>query len=124
MLTQLEQLEKISNDDFHLLEAVGPGEFSTSHLLELREQVMGRLNEFDRRKKINVMIGGTTAGWVIAFTAAYLYQNIWLAFAAVVGLLLSLTAFIAGVWVLSRKYSSRGELEYSLQLIDNELSRR
>ncbi len=124
MLTPLEQFELMANDEFHLLEAVGPHEFSTSHLLELREQAIVRLSEFDRRKKINMMIGATSAGWVIAFAASWWYGSFWLGAVAVAGLLFSLTAFFAGVWLLSKKTDSRSELEHSLFLINDELRTR
>lgn len=124
MLTPLEQLEQVANDDFHLLDAVGPAEFSTVHLLELREQALERLTEFDRRKKMNIMVGCTSIGWVFAFAAAWYCQNIWLALAAIAGLLFSLTAFLAGAWMLAKKYTSRGELLHPIELIDAELSRR
>ena len=124
MLTQLEQLEQIANDDFQLLEDVGPEAFTTSHLLELREQAVEQLMDFHRRKKINLMIGAVATGWVIALVAAWSYQNMWLALVAGVALLVSSIAFFAGLWILSKKKDGRAALEHSLLLIDNELYNR
>ncbi len=117
----LEQLEKEANDDFLLLESVGPGEFSTEHLLELRDAARLRLRDYDRRNRINVAIGLLIFGWVMAFFYAYAYNNVWLAIAAVVGLIFSLVACIAGIFLLVRMYRSRLDLEHTLRKIESEL---
>jgi apolipoprotein N-acyltransferase len=120
----LDQLEKEANDEFLLLESVGAGEFSTEHLLELRDDARLRLKDYDRRNRVNVGIGLLIFGWLLAFFYAYAYANVWLAIAAVVGLLFSLVACIAGIFLLVRQYKSRQDLEISLKKIENELFSR
>ena len=123
-MSELDQLEREANDEFLLLESVGATEFSTEHLLELRHEALVRLNDYDRRNRINMMIALTVLGWVIAFFFAYTYNNIWLAIGAIMGLILSLVACIAGVFLLVRQYKSRADLEISLNMILSELARR
>ncbi len=120
----LDQLEKEANDDFLLLESVGPEVFSTEHLLELRDGARLRLRDYDRRNRVNVAIGVLVFGWLMAFFYAYAYNNIWLAIAAVVGLIFSLVACIAGIFLLVRMYRSRIDLEYTLRKIEQELYKR
>ena len=123
-MSTFEQLEREANDDFHLLESIGAKEFSTEHLLELHDQAHDRLKDYDRRNRINILIGCTVLGWVLAFFSAYAYQNVWLAIGAVLGLIFSLVACIAGVFLLTKQYKSRGDVEYSLRLIEIELKKR
>ncbi len=123
-MSTFEQLEREANDEFHLLESIGAKEFSTEHLLELHDQAHDRLKDYDRRNRINLLIGCTVLGWVVAFFCAYAYQNVWLAICAVLGLIFSLVACIAGIFLLTKQYKSRIDLEYSLRLIESELKNR
>jgi len=120
----LDELEKEANDDFLLLESVGAAEFSTAHLRELHEQAQQRLQDYDRRNRINVMIGLLVFGWIGAFFYAYAYNNVWLAIGALFGLIFSLIACIAGIFLLVRQYKSRYDIEHSLRLIQAELKTR
>ena len=120
----LDQLEKEANDEFLLLESVGPAEFSTEHLLEMHEMAHLRLKDYDRRNSVNIMIGFLILGWIIAFFYAYAYNNVWLAIGAVLGLIFSLVACIAGIYLIVRQYKSRKDLEYTLKLIQSELKKR
>lgn len=120
----LERLEREANDDFSLLAELGPEHFGAEHLLELRQRMQWRMAQFDRRRKLNLTLGATAAGWMLLGVAAMLLG--WpllgqLAF-AVMGL--SILGFLAGVWWLKWKYESRGELEYTLMTIEEELRRR
>lgn len=120
----IERLEREANDDFLLLAELGPEYFGAEHLLELREQMHLRMAQFDRWRKLNMLVGATSAGWMVLGGIAVVLG--WpilgrLAF-SVMGL--SLLGFMAGVWLLKWKYESRGELEYTLRSIEDELRRR
>ncbi len=120
----LDRLEREANDDFLLLEELGPEHFCGSHLLELHERVRLRLAQFDRLRRLNVLIGSTAAGWMVLGIVLLLAG--WPTAArvsfAVMGI--SLLGFLAGVWLLKWKFESRGELEFALRTIEEELRRR
>lgn len=122
--SSLDRLERESNDDFRLLAELGPADFGVEHLVELRDRVQWRLARFDRWRRFNLLVGATSAGWLLlggfsAWAGEGLLAR--LAF-AVMGL--SLIGFLAGVWFLKIKFESRGELEYTLRTIEDELHRR
>ncbi len=122
--SSLERLEREANDDFHLLAELGPEDFGVEHLVELRDRMQWRLARFDRWRRFNLLLGATAGGWLLlGGLAAWAGEGILgrLAF-GVMGL--SLLGFIAGVWVLKIKFESRGELEYTLRTIEDELRRR
>ncbi|MFN0015042.1 MAG: hypothetical protein ACKVU2_10875 [Saprospiraceae bacterium] len=120
----LDRLEREANDDFLLLEELGPELFGGSHLLELHERVRLRMAQFDRLRRLNVLAGSSAAGWFIL--GGILLMAGWpiparVAF-AVMGV--SLLGFLAGAWLLKWKFESRGELEFALRTIEEELRRR
>jgi hypothetical protein len=120
----LDRLEREANDDFLLLAELGPEYFGAEHLLELREQMHLRMAQFDRWRKLNTLVGATSVGWLaMGGLAAMLGWPILTGLAlGIMGL--SLLGFIVGVWLLKWKYESRGELEYTLLSIEEELRRR
>lgn len=124
MLTSFDELEKAGNDDLYLLDSVGPGEFPTEHLIELRDTVRTQLLDFKRRQRVNMIAGAIAAGWVCAFMAAYAYNNVWLALVSVIGLVFSLGACLAGIFLLRIHYKSLGELTHALITVEAELKRR
>lgn len=122
--TFLDRLEREANDDFGLLAELGPTDFGVEHLQELRHYMRLRLEQFDRWRKLNVMIGATAAGWfLLALAAYYIGQNI-LSLLALSAMSLALLGFLAGVFLLHRRFNSRGELEHTLHTIEDELRRR
>lgn len=120
----LDRLEREANDDFLLLAEVGPEYFGGEHLLELRESMRLRMARFDRLRRLNLLLGATAAGWMLlGGLAAFLGWPI-LARLALGVMAISLLGFLAGAWILKWKYESRGELEYTIQTIEEELRRR
>ncbi len=120
----LDRLEREANDDFHLLADLGPEYFSGEHLLELRERMRWRMVQFDRWQRLNTMIGATAAGWLLLGVLAMLVGWPLIGRLAFAVMAICLLGFLGGAWFLKWKYESRGELEYTLQTIEEELRRR
>ena len=120
----LDRLEREANDDFRLLAELGPEYFGAEHLLELREQMRLRMVQFDRWRKLNTLVGASAAGWMILGALALALNGAMIARLSFGLMFLSLLGFIAGVWLLKWKYESRGELEFTLRSIEEELRRR
>lgn len=120
----LDRLEREANDDFLLLEELGPEHFGGSHLLELHERVRLRLAQFDRLQRLNTLIGATSAGWLLLGVGCILMGWVTPARVAFAVMGVSLLGFLAGVWLLKWKFESRGELEFALRTIEEELRRR
>ncbi len=120
----LDRLEREANDDFLLLEELGPEHFGGSHLLELHERVRLRLAQFDRLRRLNVLVGSTAAGWLVLGVVLVLADWLTPARVAFAVMGVSLLGFLAGVWLLKWKFESRGELEFALRTIEEELRRR
>jgi hypothetical protein len=83
-----------------------------------------RLARFDRWRRFNLLIGATAGGWLLLGGLAAMAGEGLLARLAFGVMLLSVLAFLAGVWLLKIKFESRGELEYTLRTIEDELRRR
>ena len=122
--SSLERLEREANDDFRLLAELGPEDFGVEHLVELHDQMQWRLARFDRWRRFNLLVGATAGGWLLLGGLSAWAGEALLARLAFSVMLLSLLAFIAGVWLLKIRYDSRGELEYTLRTIEDELHRR
>lgn len=122
--SSLDRLEREANDDFSLLAELGPEDFGVEHLVELRDRMQWRLARFDRWRRFNLLIGATAGGWLLLGGLAAMAGEGLLARLAFGVMLLSVLAFLAGVWLLKIKFESRGELEYTLRTIEDELRRR
>ena len=120
----LDRLEREANDDFHLLAELGPQHFGGEHLLELRERMRWRMARFDRLRRLNLMVGATAAGWMVFGMIALMLGWPLIGRISFIVMGLSLLGFLTGVWLLKWKYESRGELEYTLSTIEEELRRR
>jgi hypothetical protein len=120
----LERLEREGNDDFLLLEELGPRHFGFEHLLELREQIRERLQIFQRRQRLAMIIGACSSGWIFLAIMARHFDYMWLALAAYSAGALSLIAFLGIVVWQKKQFESKGELEYTRQVIEEELRRR
>jgi hypothetical protein len=122
--SELERLEREGNDDFHLLDAVGATAFSTEHLLEMRQQARHDLERHDRIMRLLMLIGGTSAGWVMGIFGAKLAEWFWVMVAAVIGLVLTMIVFLTGLVWMYVKLRRRGLIESDLDAIETELRRR
>lgn len=120
----LERLEREANDDFRLLAELGPADFTVEHLLELRERARHRLALFDRRQRIGLWFGGAAAGWAALAVLAGSLGFGWLALGAGILALPCFFGFFAVILSQKRRFESRGELEFTLRSIDEELRRR
>lgn len=71
-----------------------------------------------------MVLGSTATGWVLlAFVANFLSFK-WLAFGALGVAGLSFAAFLVIVFWQKKRFESRGELEYTRRIIEEELRRR
>jgi hypothetical protein len=122
--SSLDRLEREANDDFRLLEELGPTQFGTEHLLELRDQIRRQLSVFDRRQRLAMLLGGTAAGWIFLGLVVGQMGWIWLAVLAHGIALLSFIGFAGILVFLKKRYESRGELEHTAREIETELRRR
>lgn len=122
--SDLDRLEREANDDFRLLDELGPGMFGLEHLMELREQSRARLNLFQRRQKLAMILGSSAAGWIFLAIIARFAGKLWIAFAAYALGSLCIFAFLGILFWQKRKFESKGELEYTLMMIEEELRRR
>ena len=120
----LERLEREANDDFRLLAELGPADFGIEHLFELRERARHRLALFDRRQRVGMMLGAAAAGWVALAVMAGGFGYGWISLAAGVVALPCFFGFFAVILSQKRRFESRGELEFTLRSIEEELHRR
>lgn len=120
----LDRLEREANDEFRLLDDLGPREFSSEHLLELRGRAYERLRRFERLQRLNWMVLASGLGWLMLGLATAFYGYFLLARVAFALVFVTTAAFVAGLWMLQWKFESRGELEGSIRLIEDELRRR
>jgi hypothetical protein len=108
----LDRLEREANDDFLLLEELGPGHFGFEHLIELREKNWEQLQVFQKRQKLAMVVGVCATGWIfLAIFARYLNYP-WLTFAAYSAGSLGLIAFL-GI-VLWQKSNSKAKERLSI----------
>jgi hypothetical protein len=115
------RLEREGNDEFCLLYEVGPGHFGSEHLMEMREQVCARLHQMLYFQRINMWVGGSAALWAGGGVVFWYIQQPWLLLAAAIGLIASLAGYVAGSVLIRLRFESNGELEYTLNVIDEEL---
>ena len=120
----LERLEREANDDFRLLEELGPAHFGADHLMELHARARERLAIFRGRQRFAMVVGGTATGWVLLVCIANLLGFKWLSFAAMGAAGLGFAAFLFIVFWQKKRFESRGELEYTQRIIEEELRRR
>lgn len=119
-----ERLEHEANDDFRLLDEVGPEHFSAEHLMELHARVRERLTLFKGRQRLAMIVGLISTGWVFATLLFRVMGLRWLAFAALGASALCLAGFLFIVFWQKKRFESKGELEYTQRVIEEELRRR
>lgn len=120
----IDRLEREANDEFRLLAELGPAEFAFEHLIELRERARRRLQLFDRRQRLAMVLGGTASGWALLAILAGNFGYGWLMLAGGAIGALGFFAFFFLIVLQKRRFESRGELEFTLRAIEDELRRR
>lgn len=120
----LEKLERECNDEFRLLAELGPADFAAEHLQELRERARHRLALFERRQRMAMLLGATAAGWTLLALPAGSFGHWWLALAAGLVATICLISFLLLIVAQKRRFDSRGKIEHTLCLIEDELRRR
>lgn len=118
------QLEKEANDDLDLLSEIGPAYFSVDHLMDLRQELREKVSLFERRQRIAMLMGASGAFWVmLAILARYVGQG-WLLITAFVATVLCFAAYAFIIVQQQRIFKSKGELEFSLRQVEDELRKR
>ncbi len=122
--SSLDRLEREANDDFALLEEYGPAPFDTAHLQELLAQIRQRQEQFERRQRLAVVLGGTAAGWIfLGFLCANFGWKM-VALGSLGRALLCLGGFFVLIFIQKKRFDSRGELEGTCREIEGELRLR
>ncbi|MBK7938910.1 MAG: hypothetical protein IPJ82_18365 [Lewinellaceae bacterium] len=69
----LDRLEREANDDFRLLDELGPAHFGADHLMELHARSRERLAIFRGRQRLALVVGTAATGWILlAFVSNFL----------------------------------------------------
>lgn len=119
-----ERLECEANDDFQLLDELGPAHFGTEHLIELHRDLCERLAFFSRKQRLTFALLSSVVGWMILIGFARFMGYRWMALTAYCFLALSVVVFLSTLLTASRRYWGKGHLEYDLHLIEGELRKR
>ncbi len=120
----LDRLEREANDDFRLLDELGPAHFGADHLMELHARSRERLAIFRGRQRLALVVGTAATGWILlAFVSNFLKFK-WLTLCALGAGGVSFAAFLFIVFWQKKRFDSRGELEYTQRIIEEELRRR
>ena len=119
-----ERLEGEANDDFRLLDELGPSHFGTEHLIELHRELRAKLALFSRKQRLTFALLGSVVGWLMLIGLARFMGYRWLALATYCFLALSCVVFLSTLLASPRRYLSKGHLEYDLRLIEGELRKR
>jgi hypothetical protein len=120
----IERLEQIGNDDFKLLHDLGASYFGTEHLIELRHKAQRNLEIFNKKMRFGLLLGATSAGWVVFGIALLQFNFRFFALIAFAMMSLSLVGFLAVMLLLKKQHESKGELEYTQRVIEIELKKR
>jgi len=123
-VSDLERLEREGNNDFQLLAELGPEHFGMEHLLELRTGARDQIAVFEHRRRLSMIIGGTATGWVLLGMLGAVMQMQWLSLLGYVLAGLCFSAFLGMIIWQKVRFESRGELEFTLQVIEEELRKR
>ena len=119
-----DRLEKEANDEFRLLDELGPEHFGSEHLLEFRGKVLHRITLQEKRLRLAMLIGGTTAGWFLLSVVSHYFKQQWLIVVSSLGVVLSSGFFFYLIFSPTARKRTRGTLLHDLYLIESELRRR
>ena len=119
-----ERLEREANDDFRLLDELGPAHFSAEHLMELHARVRERLTLFKGRQRLAMIIGSIATSWAMLAILFRLVGFKWLALTALGTAALCFLGFLFIVFWQKKRFESKGELEYAQRVIEEELRLR
>ena len=119
-----ERLESEANDDFRLLDELGPALFSAEHLMELHARVRERLALFKGRQRLAMIVGVIGTGWALMVLLFNAIGFRWLSIASLGASMLCFAGFLFVVFWQKKRFESKGELEYAQRVIEEELRRR
>ena len=92
--------------------------------MELHALSRERLAIFRGRQRFAMVIGSVATGWILFAFAANFLKIKWLAIAAFGAAGVCFAAFMLIVLWQKKRFESRGELEYTQRIIEEELRRR
>jgi hypothetical protein len=119
-----ERLEQEANDEFRLLDELGPEHFGSEHLLEFRGKVLQEITLQEKRLRLAMLVGGTTAGWFLLSVLSHYFRQQWLFVLGSIGVVVSTAFFFYLVFSPAARKRTRGALLHDLYLIESELRRR
>lgn len=119
-----DRLEHEANDDFRLLDELGPVHFGAEHLMELHAQARERLALFKGRQRLAIIMGAIGTGWALLAMSFYIVGFRWLSFATFGATALCFAGFLFIVFWQKKRFESKGELEFAQRVIEEELRRR
>lgn len=123
-LSDLDRLERDGNDDFKLLAELGPEQFGVEYLEEMRAESRTRIAVFEGRRRLSVIIGAISTGWTLLGVLGGFVQLPWVSLLGYLVAGLGFTMFLGLIIWQKVRFESRGELEYTLQVIEEELQKR
>ena len=119
-----ERLEKEASDELGLLADLGPKHFGTDHLMELHAKVCEQITLQQRHHRIALSIGAAGTGWMLLGIIAHILNFEILVLAAIGLASASLTTFLGLLVFSSRRFHTKGHLDHTRHIIEDELRSR
>jgi hypothetical protein len=119
-----ELLEQEGNDDLLLLMELGPEHFEVDHLMDLRRQLGGMLNQYEKRQRLAMLFACIGVFWVVLAMAARSLNMPWVVVVASMGVAISVGAYLFMLLWPAKGFMRKGELVYTLKSLEDELRRR
>lgn len=119
-----ERLEKEASDELRLLDDLGPRHFDTDHLMELHAKVCEQITLQQRHQRIALSIGAAGGGWVLLAVLTHLLNFQLLGLVAWGLAAASFSCFLVLMIIATRRYQTKGYLDYTRHSIEDELRSR
>jgi hypothetical protein len=119
-----ELLEQEGNDDLLLLMDLGPEHFEVDHLMDLRRQLSGMLNRYEKRQRLAILFACIGLFWVLLATAARSLRMEWIFILASMAVVICVGAYLFMLLRSEKGFVRKGELVYTLKSLEDELRRR
>ena len=124
MYKLLKNIEQEAEDDYAMLQSVGPEFFPSSALFELRGRCKEKLIMFDRLQKVGILTVASSPMWLVV---GCIFGTMgWYALASLALFLfpICITFFVLTLIFLKAYFGSKNHLEHCFLQVDQELSKR